>query len=121
MSGINATEFAVIALIVILVVGPEKLPEFAAQLGRIVRELKAIATGAKDRVKEELGPDLDELKALDPRQYDPRRIVREALAEDVPRRTTTPVAPAATAATGVAAAASQKDSQDPPPFDNEAT
>lgn len=43
-----------------------------------------MATGAKDRMKEELGDDFDEIewKKLDPRQYDPRRIIREALLED---------------------------------------
>ncbi|MDO5724033.1 MAG: twin-arginine translocase TatA/TatE family subunit [Flaviflexus sp.] len=94
---INASEFTVIAVLLVIVVGPEKLPELAAQLGRVVRELKAIATGAKRRVEEELGPDFDELKSLDPRQYDPRRIVRDALSEPPvhrsaqgPGRTATP-------------------------------
>lgn len=113
--GINTTEFIVIALILVVIVGPEKLPELAAQLGRLIREVKAIATGAKARVQEELGPDFDELKNLDPRQYDPRRIVRDALKDEpparVPKRTARPVstprqAPAATAAAGAAAAAS---------------
>lgn len=94
---INASEFTVIAVLLVIVVGPEKLPELAAQLGRVVREVKAIATGAKRRVEEELGPDFEELKSLDPRQYDPRRIVRDALAEPPahrppsgPGRTATP-------------------------------
>lgn len=114
--GINTTEFIIIALILVIVVGPEKLPEFAAQLGRLVREVKAIATGAKARVKEELGPDFEELKNLDPRQYDPRRIVQDALKDEppsrVPSRASRPVstprqpAPATSQqATGVAAGA----------------
>ena len=44
---------------------------------------------AKDRVREELGPDFDEeeWRKLDPRQYDPRRIIRDALLEPPePRR-----------------------------------
>ncbi len=34
-------------------------------------------------MREELGPDFDDMdwKKLDPRQYDPRRIIREALQE----------------------------------------
>ena len=82
--GINGSEFLVIALIAVLIVGPEKLPELAAQLGRVVRELKDIAQGAKKRVEDELGPDFEELKSLDPRQYDPRRIVRDALRDEPP-------------------------------------
>lgn len=89
---INATEFVIIALILVLIVGPEKLPELAAQLGRVVREVKAIASGAKKRVEEELGPDIEELKKLDPRQYDPRRIVKDALLDPPPARTVRPPA-----------------------------
>lgn len=112
--GINTTEFIVLALILVIIVGPEKLPELAAQLGRLIREVKNIATGAKARVKEELGPDFEELKNLDPRQYDPRRIVKEALKDEpparVPSRTSRPVStprsvPTAAAATATAAAA----------------
>ncbi len=40
----------------------------------------------KDRMREEMGPEFDEVdwKKLDPRQYDPRRIIREALIDDAP-------------------------------------
>jgi sec-independent protein translocase protein TatB len=53
-------------------------------LGRFVKSAKAMVSGAKERVRDELGPDFDEVdwKKLDPRQYDPRRIIREALADD---------------------------------------
>lgn len=116
--GINTTEFIVIALILVVIVGPEKLPELAAQLGRLIREVKAIATGAKARVKEELGPDFEELKSLDPRQYDPRRIVRDALKDEpparVPSRTARPVStPRAAPAAAAAGAAAV-----PPPTQN---
>ena len=44
--------------------------------------MRDMATGAKDRVREEMGPDFDvDWKKLDPRQYDPRRIIREALTD----------------------------------------
>ena len=40
---------------------------------------------AKTQLKEELGDEYEEVdwRKLDPRQYDPRRIIREALVEDV--------------------------------------
>jgi sec-independent protein translocase protein TatB len=43
-----------------------------------------MANGAKDRLRDEMGPDFDDVdwKRLDPRQYDPRRIIREALLDD---------------------------------------
>jgi sec-independent protein translocase protein TatB len=83
----------VIAVIAVIVVGPEHLPKYAAQLGRIARSLREMANGAKDRMREEMGPDYDEVdwKKLDPRQYDPRRIIREALLDDEPAPVVKPV------------------------------
>ena len=73
------------------VVGPDRLPGYAAQFARLVTKLRDFARGAETRLKDELGGDseLAELKKLDPRQYDPRRIIRDALADEP-----APVAPA---------------------------
>ncbi|MEE6273675.1 twin-arginine translocase TatA/TatE family subunit [Georgenia sp. MJ206] len=81
---ISGSEAVVLLIIALIVVGPERLPVYAQQLARLARELKKMATGAQERVRTELGDefaDLD-LAAFDPRQYDPRRIVREAFMED---------------------------------------
>jgi sec-independent protein translocase protein TatB len=44
-----------------------------------------MADGAKGQLQSEIGEELD-WKQLDPRKYDPRRIIREALAEtDAPQ------------------------------------
>jgi sec-independent protein translocase protein TatB len=87
MLGLSFDKLIVIAVLAVLVLGPERLPGYAAQLARLVRSLRDLADGAKSRMKEELGPDFDDLdwKKLDPRQYDPRRIIREALWDDEPR------------------------------------
>lgn len=79
----NAGEAAILLVIILVVVGPERLPQYASQLARIVRELRRMAMGAKEQVRAELGPEFDDVdwKKLDPRQYDPRRIVRDALTE----------------------------------------
>ncbi|MDO4606418.1 MAG: twin-arginine translocase TatA/TatE family subunit [Bowdeniella nasicola] len=89
----SATELMVIIVLILIVVGPEKMPQAAAQLGRFVRQAKVMTLDAKKRLKEELGPDLQDLdlRSLDPRQYDPRRIVRDALRDDAP--VDTPAAP----------------------------
>lgn len=86
MGGINGSELLVLILVVLIVAGPEKLPEFAAQLGRLTREVKRVATGAKEKVRDEFGAEFDDVdfSMFDPRQYDPRRIVRDALLEDEP-------------------------------------
>ena len=95
--GLTFDKLIIIAVIAVFLIGPDRLPGYAAQLARLVRSLRAMADGAKERMREEMGPEFDEVdwKKLDPRQYDPRRIIREALLDD-------PVAPAtATAAAPV--------------------
>lgn len=84
MFGINGAEFIVLAVIVFFVIGPERMPEYVQQLKDLIKTLRRTALDAKDGVKESLGPDLSDInwRAYDPRQYDPRRIVREALLED---------------------------------------
>ncbi len=84
MIGINGYELLVLAILAVVVLGPERLPEYASQLARLVREVRRMATGAKEQLREEVGPEIDEVdwRKLDPRQYDPRRIIKEALLDD---------------------------------------
>ena len=88
MFGLTFEKLLLIGIIAVFLLGPEKLPHYAAQLGRLVRQLRDMANGAKDRMKDEMGPEFDDVdwKKLDPRQYDPRRIIREALIEDEPMK-----------------------------------
>jgi sec-independent protein translocase protein TatB len=88
MFGLTFEKLLLIGIVAVFLLGPEKLPHYAAQLGRLVRQLRDMANGAKDRMKDEMGPDFDDVdwKKLDPRQYDPRRIIREALTEDEPMK-----------------------------------
>ena len=81
MFDINGGEFIILIVVALVVLGPERLPQYAAQLGRLVREARTFALRAREQVREELGEEFDDVdwKALDPRRYDPRRIVREAL------------------------------------------
>ena len=83
MFGINGSEFIVLLVVAAIVLGPERLPQYAAQLARLVRELRRMAQGATAQMREELGPEFDDIdwRKLDPRQYDPRRIVRDALSD----------------------------------------
>ena len=81
--GLTIEKLLVIGVIALFLIGPDRLPAYSAQFGRLVRQLRDMASGAKDRMRDELGPDFDDMdwKKLDPRQYDPRRIIREALQE----------------------------------------
>jgi sec-independent protein translocase protein TatB len=84
--GLTFEKLLLIGVIAVFIMGPERLPAYSAKFGQLIRKLKEMSSGAKDRIKEELGDDFDEeeWKKLDPRQYDPRRIIREALLDDAP-------------------------------------
>ena len=84
MFDINPGELVVLLVVAIVVIGPERLPKYAAELGRLVREVRTFARNAREQVRSEMGEEFDDVdwQALDPRRYDPRRIVREALLED---------------------------------------
>ena len=84
--GLTFDKLIIIAVIAVFLIGPDRLPGYAAQLARLVRSLRGMADGARDRMREEMGPEFDDVdwKKLDPRQYDPRRIIREALLDDSP-------------------------------------
>ena len=86
MFDLSLGKIAIIAVLALFLVGPDKLPAYAAKLGQWVRVARGMMDGAKERVREELGPEFDDVdwQRLDPRQYDPRRIVREALLEPTP-------------------------------------
>lgn len=103
----------VIGVLAAVLIGPKQLPVYAERLGVLVRTVRDLVATTKARAAEELGPEFDpaEWKRLDPRQFDPRRIVQEALVEergpDAPREpaaedqdSTVPSAPAKPVASG---------------------
>ena len=132
MFGINGPEFIVLLIIGVLVIGPSRLPEYTQKLANLVKEVRRMASGAREQIKEEVGIDIDEVdwKKYDPRQYDPRRIIKDALFEDDSKALS---AGAPTAAAAVATATTETKPQAPArvierlaegeaaPFDTEAT
>lgn len=115
MFGINGGEFLVILLVAVIVIGPTRLPKYAEQLARLTKQARHFVQDARSRVDEELGDEVKDIDwaALDPRRYDPRRIVRDALLD------TDPVRPAA--ATAAAASTVPDPVPTRAPFDDEAT
>lgn len=81
--GVNGWELAFLLVLVMILVGPQRLPEYSAQLARWIRQARDFAAGAQQQIKSELGPEFEAVdwKQYDPRQYDPRRIVRDALSD----------------------------------------
>ncbi|MCJ1709112.1 twin-arginine translocase TatA/TatE family subunit [Microbacterium sp. VKM Ac-2923] len=79
--GLTIEKLLLIGLIAVMIIGPERLPAAAESLRRTVQQVRRMARTAQERVREELGPEVADVdwQRLDPRQYDPRRIIREAL------------------------------------------
>ncbi len=88
MGNFQGGEILLLLILAVVILGPARLPEYAARLAHAVRGLRDLAEGARTQIKQEMGPAFDDVNwsQLDPRQYDPRRIVRDALA--TPSRTT---------------------------------
>lgn len=82
--GLTAEKIILLVVLAALIIGPSRLPDVAARLGNVVRALRRLASNAEGRLREELGPEFDEVdwRRLDPRRYDPRQITRAALEED---------------------------------------
>lgn len=70
----------ILAIIAAFVLGPDRLPHYAQKLAQFIKSAKRMAEGAKAQLSEEIGEEVD-WKKLDPRQYDPRKIIREALSD----------------------------------------
>src|SRR4051794_22345325 len=83
MFGVGIPELGVIVLVAVIVFGPDRLPEYARQAGRMVRQLRNFAQAAQQDLRDELGPEYADLKITD---LDPRVAIRrhilDALEED---------------------------------------
>lgn len=90
MFGIGVPEFLVIAVVALLVFGPDRLPDFARQAGRMVRQVRQLTHQARDDIRAELGPEYADFELTD---LDPRRAIRKHIMEaweeepDAARRT----------------------------------
>ena len=84
MFGLSGEKIIILGLIAAFVLGPERLPGYAQKLAQFIKSLRRMAEGAKTQLSEEMGEEFEDLdwRKLDPRQYDPRRIIRDALREE---------------------------------------
>lgn len=80
---INPGEWIVIIVLVLALLGPDRLPDYARTLARLVRGARDFAQRAREQVRDEIGPEFDDIdwQKYDPRRYHPRTIVRNALSE----------------------------------------
>jgi sec-independent protein translocase protein TatB len=97
---IGPFELVVLAIVGLIVLGPDRLPGLTRDAVRLLRSLRDMATGARQQLRDELGPEFADvdLRNLNPRtavqravfgddmpdlrKYDPRRFNAGALVRD---------------------------------------
>ncbi|HKA98991.1 MAG TPA: sec-independent translocase, partial [Streptosporangiaceae bacterium] len=57
MFDLSITKLLVLAVLAIVIFGPEQLPRIASQAGRALRDLRRLAEGARNDLREGLGPE----------------------------------------------------------------
>jgi sec-independent protein translocase protein TatB len=76
---LNISKILVLAVIALVIFGPDQLPKMAHQAGQTLRELRKLADGATRDLREGLGP---EFADFDVRDLHPANFVRKHLLED---------------------------------------
>ena len=79
MFGLSLEKLLVLAVLALVIFGPDRLPKVAAQAGRALRDLRRIAENAKSDLQEGLGP---EFRDFDINDLNPRTFVRKHLRDD---------------------------------------
>lgn len=79
MFDIGFFELLALAAIALFIFGPDKLPKFAADAGRILRQLRNMAREAKDEVTGSLGSEFSDLNLSD---LDPRAFIKKQLLDE---------------------------------------
>ncbi|MDY2941605.1 MAG: hypothetical protein SOS98_04710 [Varibaculum sp.] len=81
--GIDGSEMLLILVVAVIVVGPVRAAQALGWLRDSVASLRKWSAHLRQQTAEtEDGLQVD-LSKLDPRQYDPRRIIKEAVAEEI--------------------------------------
>lgn len=124
MLGISGWEFLILIALAAALIGPERLPEYVGKLRTYIRQIRDMAEGAKSQLKDQMGPEFQDInwRAYDPRQYDPRKIVRDALFDPDPDESPdADESPAQFATAGPAYDPQKFDPDRATPFDHDAT
>jgi sec-independent protein translocase protein TatB len=76
---LSVLKIAVLGVLALVIFGPEQLPRIAGNAGRMLRELRRMAEGAKADLQQGLGP---EFQDFDFNDLNPRNFVRKHLFDD---------------------------------------
>ena len=80
MFDLNISKLLILAVIALIIFGPNELPKIAGQAGKALRDLRKIAEGAKNDLREGLGP---EFADFDIEDLNPKRFVQKHFLDDL--------------------------------------
>jgi sec-independent protein translocase protein TatB len=83
MFDIGIGEIVIVAIIGLLIFGPERLPRAAADAAKWLKQIRSMASGARKDLADSAGIDLgDTVKSL--QEFHPRRLAASFLGDDEP-------------------------------------
>ena len=123
MFDLSFFKLLVLAVIALVIFGPNELPKMIAQAGRVLRDLRRVADGARNDLRAGLGPEFQDFDFDD---LNPKRFVRKHLLDDLEAGFNAPSAATepGTRTGGLATQAERMTQLAPgetPPYDYEAT
>lgn len=135
---IGPLELMVLAIVGLIVLGPDRLPGLAKDAARLIRTLREVATGARTQLRDELGPEFADvdLRNLNPRtaiqravlgdsvdltKFDPRTALQRSLFDDEPATVAVPEPAPSVAASPPVPAPRPLGRGEQAPFDADAT
>jgi sec-independent protein translocase protein TatB len=65
MFGVGLPELLLLAVVAVLAFGPDKMPKFARQAGRMVRQIQDFNQAMREELRQELGHELADLRLAD--------------------------------------------------------
>src|SRR6202035_1385725 len=110
---LSIPKLLILAVIALVIFGPNELPKMASQAGRALRDLRRIADGAKNDLREGLGPEFSDFEIED---LNPKRFVQKHLFDDPNGDSARAAGPPPHRANGTLLAPGER-----PPFDPDAT
>lgn len=72
----GAGELLGLAVLAMILIGPERLPNFAVDAAKFVKKVREMATSATNELKENLGPGFEDLKPTD---LNPKTFIQKQL------------------------------------------
>ncbi|MEI6405926.1 MAG: sec-independent translocase [Actinomycetes bacterium] len=78
MFNIGAGEFIMLAVLALILVGPDRLPHVAAEAAKMLKKVRAMSQTATAELRENLGPGFEDLQVSD---LNPKKFIQKHLNE----------------------------------------